>query len=159
MSQENVELVRAGYERYATTGELGQDSTADFVWDVSNLHWPGQQIYEGADGARTFLREWADPWEDWEVEADSFHDAGDRVVVLVRQRARSKSTGMPVEMSFAQIWTLRDGKRTRMEMYSDRPRPSQPPGCRNSRSRGSGKECARSRRSACDTCMLAHPGQ
>ena len=119
MSQENVELVRAGYERYVTRGELGQDYTDDFVWDVSNLHWPGQQVYEGADGAQAFLREWADPWEDWEVEPVSFHDAGDRVVVLVRQRARSKSTGMPVEMSFAQIWTLREGKRTRMEMYSD----------------------------------------
>ena len=119
MSQENVELVRAGYERYVTTGELGQDYTDDFVWDVSNLHWPGQQVYEGADGAQAFLREWSDPWEDWEVEPVSFHDAGDRVVVLVRQRARSKSTGMPVEMSFAQIWTLREGKRTRMDMYSD----------------------------------------
>ena len=56
---------------------------------------------------------------DWELEPESFHDAGDRVVVLLHQRARSKSTGMPVEMSFAQIWILRDGKRTRMEMYSD----------------------------------------
>ena len=119
MSQENVELVRAGYERYAATGELGRDWTADFVWDVSNLHWPGKQVYEGVDGARTFLREWADSWVDWELAPQSFHDAGDRVVVLLRQRARSKSTGLPVEMSFAQVWTLRDGLRTRMEMYSD----------------------------------------
>ena len=50
MSDENVELVRAGYEPYTTTGELGQDYTDDFVWDVSNLHWPGQQVYKGADG-------------------------------------------------------------------------------------------------------------
>ena len=27
---------------------------------------------------------------------------------------------MPVEMSFAQVFTFRDGKRARMEMYSDR---------------------------------------
>jgi ketosteroid isomerase-like protein len=26
---------------------------------------------------------------------------------------------MPVEMSFAQVWTLRDGKEARMDMYSD----------------------------------------
>lgn len=119
MSQENVEIVRAGYERFATTHELGREFTADFVWDVSNLHWPGQQVYEGADGAQTFIREWADAWEDWEVEVDSIRDAGDRVVALVHQRALSKSTGMAVEMSFAQVWTFRDGKRTRMEMYSD----------------------------------------
>jgi ketosteroid isomerase-like protein len=27
---------------------------------------------------------------------------------------------MPVDMSFVQVWTLRDGKQTRMEMFSDR---------------------------------------
>jgi ketosteroid isomerase-like protein len=26
---------------------------------------------------------------------------------------------MVVEMSFGQLWTLRDGKETRMEMYAD----------------------------------------
>jgi ketosteroid isomerase-like protein len=119
MSQENVENIRAGYERYAATGDFAPVVTGDFVWDVSNLHWPGQQVYEGADGARTFLREWADAWEDWELEVDAFRDAGDRVVVLVRQRGRSKTAGMPVEMSFAQVWTLRDGKAALMEMYSD----------------------------------------
>ena len=56
MSEENIEIVRAGYERFAATGEVGRDYTADFVWDVSNLHWPGQQLYEGAEGAQTFLR-------------------------------------------------------------------------------------------------------
>jgi len=119
MSQENVDAVRAGYERSAATGELGQDWTADFVWDVSNLHWPGQQTYGGADGAQAFLAEWAESWVDWELEPTSFHDAGDQVVVLLRQRARSKSTGMPVEMSFAQVWSFRDGLRSRMEMYAD----------------------------------------
>jgi ketosteroid isomerase-like protein len=51
---------------------------------------------------------------------DALHDAGERVVALLRQRGRSKATGLPVEMSLAQVWTLRDGKQTRMDMYSDR---------------------------------------
>ena len=122
MSQENVEIVRAGYERFAATGQFVADlATADFVWDMSNFHgWPEQQTYEGAEGARAFLSEWMDAWEDWELEVDAIHDAGDKVVVLVRQHGRSKAAGMPVEMSFAQVWTLRDGKQTRMDMYSDR---------------------------------------
>ncbi len=119
MSEENIEIVRAGYERFAATHEVGRDYTTDFVWDVSNLHWPGQQVYDGAEGAEAFLSEWRDAWEEWELEVEALHDAGDSVVALVRQHARSKSTGMPVEMSFAQVWTLRDGKRTRMEMYSN----------------------------------------
>ena len=122
MSQENVEIIRVGYERFAATGEFVADlATDDFVWDMSNFHgWPEQQVYEGIDGARAFLSEWTDAWEDWELEVDAIHDAGDKVVVLVRQHGRSKAAGMPVEMSFAQVWTLRDGMQTRMDMYSDR---------------------------------------
>ena len=122
MSQENLEIMRAGYERFAATGELVADlATDDFVWSMSNFHgWPEQQIYEGIDGAKAFLSEWKDAWEGWELEVDGIHEAGDKVVVLVRQRGRSKAAGMPVEMSFAQVWTLRDGKQARMDMYSDR---------------------------------------
>jgi ketosteroid isomerase-like protein len=122
MSQENVEIVRDGLGRFAATREFPAERvTADFVWDMSNFHgWPEQQVYEGAEGARTFLREWTDAWEDWELEIDALHDAGDSVVALMRQHGRSKAGGMPVEMSFAQVWTLRDGKEARMEMYSDR---------------------------------------
>jgi ketosteroid isomerase-like protein len=121
MSQENVEIVRNGLERFAATGEFGDEIvTADFVWDMSNFHgWPEQQVYEGAAGARTFLGEWTDAWEDWELEVDALHDAGDRVVALMHQHGRSKAAGMPVEMSFAMVWTVRDGKEARMEMYSD----------------------------------------
>ena len=122
MSQENVEIVRDGLGRFAATREFPAERvTDDFVWDMSNFHgWPEQQVYEGADGARTFLREWTDAWEDWNLEIDALHDAGDRVVALMRQHGRSKAAGMPVEMSFAQVWTLRDRKEARMEMYSDR---------------------------------------
>ena len=121
MSDENVEIVRTGYQRYLATGEFTDEIvTADFVWDMSNFHgWPEQQVYNGADGARTFLKDWTDAWEEWQLEVDAIHDAGDRVVALLRQHGRSKANGMPVEMSFAQVWTVRDGKEARMDMYSD----------------------------------------
>ena len=43
MSQENVEIIRRGYERWKATGEVR--AHPDFVWDVSRLGWPDQQIY------------------------------------------------------------------------------------------------------------------
>ena len=87
---------------------------------MSNFHgWPEQQVYEGAEGARTFLAAWTAVWDEWALEIDAVHDAGDKVVVRLRQRGRSKAAGMPVEMSFAQVWTLCDGKGARMDMYSD----------------------------------------
>jgi ketosteroid isomerase-like protein len=119
MSRENVEIVRRAYERFATTGVVAE-ITPDFVWDMSNFHgWPEQQVYEGAEGARTFLAAWTAVWDEWALEIDAVHDAGDKVVVRLRQRGRSKAAGMPVEMAFAQVWTLCDGKGARMDMYSD----------------------------------------
>lgn len=121
MSQENVEIVRGGYEQFTTTGQFAADiATPDFAWDMSNFHgWPEQEVYEGVEGAETFLSDWTAVWDDWELEVEAMHDAGDKVVVLVRQRGRSKAAGMAVDMSFAQVWTLREGKESRMEMYSD----------------------------------------
>jgi ketosteroid isomerase-like protein len=122
VSQENVDIVRKGYERFLVTREFVADlSTDDFVWDMSNFHgWPEQQVYEGAEGVNAFMSAWMEAWDDWELEVEALLDGGERVVALVHQRGRSKGAGMPVEMSFAQVFTFRDGKQSRMEMYSDR---------------------------------------
>jgi ketosteroid isomerase-like protein len=41
------------------------------------------------------------------------------VVVVVHQQGRARTTGMALSMVFAQIWTIRGGRLTRMDMYSD----------------------------------------
>jgi uncharacterized protein len=55
--------------------------------------------------------QWADP--------DEFLDAGDRIIVLGRNRGRAARTGHPVEMQFAHVWTLTDGVASRCEVYTD----------------------------------------
>jgi ketosteroid isomerase-like protein len=121
MSRENVEIVQRGIEQFRATGRFfGENVTPDFAWDMSNFQgWPEHQVYEGIEGAEAFLSEWTAAWDDWEVDLEALHDAGDKVVALMRQRGRSKSAGMAVDMSFAQVWTLRDGKQARMEMFSE----------------------------------------
>jgi ketosteroid isomerase-like protein len=116
MSQENVEIMRRGFEDYLATGEIR--ARADLVWDVSGLGWPDQQLYRGVEGANQFNAEWADAWDDWELEVEDYLDAGERIVVIINQRGRSKATGVPVDMRFAQVWTLRDGQAIRMQMYA-----------------------------------------
>ena len=122
MSQENVEIVAQGYARFAETGELNEEGThPDFVWDMSTFAgWPERQTYEGADGAGEFLASWTEPWDDWELEIEELIDAeGDEVIAVIRQHGTSKSTGLEVDMQFAQLWTIRDGKYLRMRMYAD----------------------------------------
>jgi len=116
MSEENVEIMRRGYESYLATGEI--HARADLVWDCSKLGWPDQQVYYGVAGANQFNAEWADAWDGWEIEVEDYLDAGEHVVVILNQRGRSKATGVPVDMRFAQVWTLRDGEAIRMLMYA-----------------------------------------
>ncbi len=120
MSKENVEVVRRGYEHFSATEDFRPEIfDPDFVWDMSTFPWPEQQVYPGIEGAREFMAGWLDAWEDWRIEVEELVDAGDDVVAIVRQRGRSKATGLSVDMHFAQLWTLRDGKQLRMRMYAD----------------------------------------
>src|SRR6516165_5441347 len=121
MSQANVDTLLGGYEWFRVTGRFPAHlATPDFVWDMSHFDgWPEQQVYEGVEGADDFFAEWGSAWDDWEVEIEALHDVGDKVLAIVRQRGRSKLSGMPAEMLMAMLWTFRDGKEARMDMYSD----------------------------------------
>jgi ketosteroid isomerase-like protein len=122
MSRANVEIVRRGYAHRQARGDfLAEVLAPDYVWDMSHFRgWPEQQTYEGIEEARRFIRDWTAAFDDWEIEVLALHDpGGDKVVGVLRQRGRSKTTGLPVDMLYAQVFTIRDGKQTRMEMYAD----------------------------------------
>jgi ketosteroid isomerase-like protein len=122
VSRENVEIVRRGYAHRQDRGDFLVEILApDYVWDMSHFRgWPEQQTYVGIEEARRFIRDWTAAFDDWEIDVVAVHDAGgDKVVGVLRQRGRSKATGLPVDMLYAQVFTLRDGKQTRMEMYAD----------------------------------------
>ncbi|HEY7836158.1 MAG TPA: nuclear transport factor 2 family protein [Solirubrobacteraceae bacterium] len=121
MSESNVELMRRAYERFKAHGTPNPELAAPgFVWDMTNMvGWPEQQTYEGQDGMLRFLAQWTEPFDDWGLEVESLHESGDKVVALLRQHGRSKMTGLAVDMSFAQVWTFREGRYARMDMYSD----------------------------------------
>jgi ketosteroid isomerase-like protein len=96
MPQQNVEIVRRGYEYFREARDFREDVLGpDFVWDMSTFRgWPEQQTYQGLEGAQAFISDWVEAWDDWEVEVESLHDAGDKVAAILRQRGRSKTTGL-----------------------------------------------------------------
>ena len=122
VSSENVEVVRRGFEHVLATGELLADIAAPgFVWDMSTFGdvMGIEPHYEGVEGARRFLREWTEPFDEWRIEVEDLRDAGEKVVAICRQHARARTSGLPVDMRLAMVFTLRDGLETRMEMYAD----------------------------------------
>jgi ketosteroid isomerase-like protein len=58
-------------------------------------------------------------WDDFRPELDDLVDGGDRVVALGRFCGRPRASGRHVEVPFALVWTLRDGRAVRVDEYTD----------------------------------------
>jgi ketosteroid isomerase-like protein len=63
------------------------------------------------------MRQWTEDFDDWALRVDDLRDAGEAVVARVRQSARGKGSGAPVELLFGIVFRVRDGQIARMEMY------------------------------------------
>ena len=121
MSQENVEIVRTGYETWRRTREFAFDLLdADVEWIFHGTP-AGDASYQGGDGVRRWFAEQDDVWSDqwWEVE-DLRESPDGRVLALVVAHAVGRDSGVPVTVSLANVWTIDDGRITRMEMFFDR---------------------------------------
>ncbi len=66
------------------------------------------------------MREWLSPWEGWRVEPQEYVAAADRVVVLARYAGRGKGSEVAIESLGAHVWTVREGRAVRLEIFSDR---------------------------------------
>ena len=85
MSQQNVEIVRGAYEHFREAGDFREGAfDSGLVWDMSTFRgWPEQQTYQGIEGARAFIRDWVEAWDDWELEVESLHDADEEALEAV----------------------------------------------------------------------------
>ena len=125
-----MELVRAAVEDFiAGNSEFDAEGTLtriageeiydpEIEWDASEaavLDIGG--VYRGRDAVRRWWGEWLAAWETVEFEYELV-DAGDRVVVLLDQRMRGRSTGIEVAFGkYAQIATFRDGRMVQWKLY------------------------------------------
>jgi len=126
MSQGNVEIVRRLYRAW----ERGDFSAhADlFAPDVRSARvmgpeWDGAGLageWHGRDGLAENVRLWINAWDDLRVQPEEFIDVGDKVVVLTRQTAIAKTSGIPLDREFADLWELRDGTVVELRFYFNR---------------------------------------
>jgi ketosteroid isomerase-like protein len=115
-----IRLLDRGYTMIWREGRLEealQGLEEDFEWVVPDH--PEGAVRHGPDGAIEFFREWAEPWEDLNVDWE-FEQAGpDAALAIIDMRGRGRGSGVPTEMRLFQLWTARDGRVVRMEMFPD----------------------------------------
>jgi ketosteroid isomerase-like protein len=120
MSGENVEIVRAGIERFNDTGHWDlNDSGPDFELDLSRSLGPQRGVFHGLAQADRSLENFLSDWESIRIEPHEFIEAGDDVVVPWTAHLVGRD-GIEVQARTAWIWTLRAGMIVRVCLYQDK---------------------------------------
>jgi ketosteroid isomerase-like protein len=123
MSQENVEVVRRGYERWQ-----GGGGTADAVpteifaedveWDLSE--YPLVDVPSRGSGRVNLLDAFAQFFSglrNYQPEAREFIDAGENVIVVLHEKAGISDSDVLLERDVFHVWTLQDGLLTKWRIF------------------------------------------
>ena len=120
MSQENVEIVKRATEFLERRDWQGMtdlfDPNVELYGTVGGLE-EGQILRGLIEITQAFDTENEDVWDEHRLEPQEFIDAGDRVVVLLREYQRGKGSGVELVIDTATIVDVRDGRIVRMQGY------------------------------------------
>jgi ketosteroid isomerase-like protein len=116
MPQNSVEIVREIYARWAQ-GDFSAsvEHFDESIVLVVDPHIPDSGTYVARDGVRQYMLRFLEPWESLTMTGESFREAGDRVLVAVRQSGVGRSSEVPVELRYFHLWTFRGRRVVRLE--------------------------------------------
>jgi ketosteroid isomerase-like protein len=118
MSEENVEIVRRAfaYEHYG----VGDRAEAEAIFDPHVVMNPTEEgPLSGLDAMRADFERWASAFEELRVTAEEIIDAGDQVVVVAHHKGRGRQSGVEVDTRFYEVYTLREGKVSRVDEFNE----------------------------------------
>jgi ketosteroid isomerase-like protein len=119
MSQENVEIVRAGYEAWnAGDMDVFRECYDPDVIVRTPKGWPEPGPYVGRDAFMRWCEQLRETWDADALELISdFIDAGDRVAV--RQIWRTAGFGPEANVELTNVFTTRSGRIVYQEFFWD----------------------------------------
>jgi ketosteroid isomerase-like protein len=115
MSQENVETLR---RCFAVVNERGVEAAveffaemldADFVIDEA-MDVPDSASYRGKDAFIANMSKLGEAFDELRIEPLEFIDLGEKLIVVVSMAGRGRASDAHVQTTFAQLWSLRNGK-------------------------------------------------
>jgi ketosteroid isomerase-like protein len=74
--------------------------------------------YRGHEGVREVMEGWIGTWDDWQIELLDIREIGDKALLSLHQSGRGKTSGAAMDGDVWFVWTVRDGKVARWQMFS-----------------------------------------
>jgi ketosteroid isomerase-like protein len=120
MSEENIKTIR---DAAAAFNRGGVDAWLEYVADDIDYRAiegapddPGPM--HGRDAVRAYAQDWLDMFDEFRSEAVELIDAGeDRVIAVTKISGRAKLSGVETDLTYAALYTIRDGKVARGREY------------------------------------------
>ena len=122
MSQDHIDLIKRGLEAF-NRGDW--DSAAEHlaesvVWMGYLASVDGSKSLFGREAIKEAWREQSETLghEAFQAEAQEFRDLGaGTILASMRLSGRGTGSGLPIEINYVQLWTLRDGLGVRIDSY------------------------------------------
>jgi ketosteroid isomerase-like protein len=123
MAERPIDIVRRIYDDGWSRGDFnaGVERYDRYIVLVLREEFPDPGPYWGAQAIRGYMRNhFLADFKDATITGEEFIEAGDSVVVRIRQAAAGAVSDLPVEMSYYNVWTLRGGSIIRIESIMER---------------------------------------
>jgi ketosteroid isomerase-like protein len=121
VSEADIETLRGGYAAFGQ-GEwqsLFNAADPDFELETASRS-PNAGTYRGLEEARRFFEDLFTPFEEIVPEPQKFFDRGERIAVVLKVTIRPKGSTATLENRIGHLWTFRDGKAIRLEIFPER---------------------------------------
>jgi ketosteroid isomerase-like protein len=122
MSQENVEIVRAGIDAFNREGDwesvFNQYAGPNFEFDMSRSIADQRGVYGREQAPRVLSELTEGSFESVQIEPHEFIEVGEHVVVPLTAHMVGRD-GIEVEARTTWTWTIRDGAVERVCLYQD----------------------------------------
>jgi uncharacterized protein len=118
MSQADIETLCAVYEA-VNCGDWDAGFRAvpsDFEYKVPDRD-PLGGTYRGREEVRRVFEDQLGAFEEAVAEPQEFFERGDQVVVFLLVRSRPRGSSATIEIRVAHVWTMRDGRPARVELF------------------------------------------
>ncbi|MFL5865936.1 MAG: nuclear transport factor 2 family protein [Thermoleophilaceae bacterium] len=119
MSQENIDVIRRGFEHFEATGEPIWEDFAETI-EIRDHQSPDQGYYVGHAGWKRWIDDWSAAWSEWSIEVEDIREAGDSVLVLIHHTAQGSSSGLDLDSHDGILYGFRDGKVVTVDYYTGR---------------------------------------
>jgi ketosteroid isomerase-like protein len=126
-----LETFRQGYEAMNAAYRSGDVNefrpVLEETFDPDVVLQPGgvlpdseQRPHRGYDGFLNFIANQMEAFSDMWIRPEEFIEVGDRLVVPHRMGGQARHTGIEVEFAFTHVFTVRDEKVVRLEVFESK---------------------------------------